>query len=164
MPVLRALLLLPLVLALACSGGGEETPAPNAGQAQPSDNASQSAPEPTEDPNTVEANPTAELEGGCETKPRIAEDGHPVLWANVRAVNTGNLGVRVRVAAFWPQPGGLGLSRFQHLSLEEGQSEDLRLRLVIGEEEAEAIEKVMSKGRECRANLRVTGAFGAPSD
>ena len=164
MPVLRALLLLPLVLVLACSGGGEETPAPNPGQEQPSEVASQSAPEPSEDPNTVEARPAAELKGDCETKPHVTDDGRIVLRANVRAVNTGNLGVRVRVAAFWPQPDGVGVSRFQRLSLEEGQSEDLRLRLVVGEEEAEAIEKATAKGRKCRASLRVTGAFGAPSE
>lgn len=164
MPVLRALLLLPLVLALGCSGGGQETPVPDPGQAGPSDDAAQSAAQPSEDPNTVEASPAAELEGRCETKPHTTDDGRFVLRANLRAVNTGNLGVRVRVSAFWPQPNGRGISRYQRLSLEEGQSEDLPFRLVVGEEEANAIEKATARGRECRASLRVTGAYGAPGE
>lgn len=164
MPVLRRLLLLPLVLALACSGGGEETPVPNAGQAQPTDAAGQSATEPSEDPNTVEASPAAELEGRCETNPHTTDDGRFVLRANLRAVNTGNLGVRMRVSVFWPQPDGFGVSRSQRLNLEEGQSRDLRLRLVIGENEAEAVEQATSRGRKCRIYKRIFGAFGVPED
>lgn len=163
MHVLRALALLPFVLLLACSTDGETPAVPDPVEGATNEQPAEDPP-PSEDANTIEAEPAAELEGGCQTKPHVTGDGRVVLRADVRAVNTGNLGVRVRVAAFWPQPEGRGISQFQRLSLEQGESRDLRLGLVIGEEEAKAIERATSRGRKCRATLRVTGAYGVPAD
>lgn len=155
----RVLVVLPLVFALACSGGGE-TPAPPGAEAtsvqeQPGGPASE---------GVSTARPAADIDGECEPTPQETEDGRYELGADITVVNTGNLGVKVRVAAAWPQPKGRGLTRYQRISLDEGESRELRLRLVVGGNEAGAINKAMGNGRQCRLSHRVVGAFGAPSN
>ena len=169
MHILRSLVLVPLLLALACSPGpGQEPPAPgetrgagNPGGAAGGEGDEPAASEPddaaaaSDDPNV--AKPAAEIEGECRPRPNPQND----LVARLRVVNTGNIGVNVRVAAKWPQPNG-ALQTSQRARVEAGETLPLTLRIRTDRGQGKLVNRAVDDGRTCRVTKRVLGAFGLP--
>lgn len=167
----RAALL--LVLAMGCVNGGDNPAAPEPAPLQADEatgatgatgaaEATQSAP-PAGDDTTTTARPSAELEGSCRRRPQDGEQG-PELIARLRVVNTGNLGVVVRVSSHWPLGADSGASRWTRVRVEQEQTERVTLRLPVSEFLAAQSRAAAAEGRRCFARSRVTGAFGLPSD
>lgn len=148
-----------LLLVLACSPGGNPTPAPQ----QPPDPGGTAAAGTAAPDDAVVAQPAAQVDVDCSPQPRQGEDG-PELVAHAEVVNTGDLGVKVRLVARWPQPQGKGLIRTRRVNVAEGERRQVTLRIAVGEPEAEAVRERAKQGRTCSATHRVIGAFGAPGD
>ena len=147
-----------LLLALACSpGAGGEQPAPQAGDGEQTDASGDGSA--GQDPGSVTVKAGAEVEGTCRPKPREGDDGEELI-ADVEVANTGDLGVKVRVAAKWPQPQGQGVIRWKRINVEQGDTRNLTLRLAVGDAEAEAVRQAVAQGRTCAVSHRVIGAFG----
>ena len=151
-----------LLLALACSPGGDAVPqpAPQGGApSQPAGDRSDPAGEDTDDADvTVAAD--AKVDGTCNPRPREGKDGEE-LTADIEIANTGDLGVKVRVAAKWPQPQGQGIIRWKRVNVEQGETRKLTLRLAVGAAEAEAVRTAADQGRTCGLTHRVIGAYGS---
>lgn len=159
MRILRSLVLVPLLLALACTPGpGEEPSQPSAGGAGAETAAAQqpAAGTASEDPNV--AKPAAELEGECRPRPTAQGD----LVANLQVVNTGNIGVVVRVATKWPLAGGGGLNTWDRVRVEAGETLPVTLRLRLDRREAQRVATAVNRGRTCNSGRRILGAFGVP--
>ena len=169
----RALVLLPLILALACSPGGDQVapqPAP-AGSGAPADGAAggnggasegdQPTGDATEDDGTVTAQPSAELSGTCTPNPRTT-DGVNELVADLQVVNTGNLGVKVYVLSRWPMGRTGGVARSRRVNVPQGETVSATLRLVVDDATARAVRRGIARGRKCSARSRVVGAYGVP--
>lgn len=169
MRLTRALVALLLLLALACTPeAGEPSPQPQAGGGDAgaaTDDEGQTAGEqtPSGEGNVVTAKPKAKVTGSCSEEPET-EDGEPVLAADLEVRNTGNLGVRVRVAARWPLPQRSGVSLWHRVHLEPGDSTEVSLRLPVTEETAGGVRRMAAQDRTCSTFHRVIGAFGAPVD
>ena len=148
----------PLLLALACTPGpGEEPTQPSAGGAAGGETAPaepEGAGTATEDPTV--ARPAAELQGECRAKPTAQDD----LVAKLRVVNTGNIGVVVRVATKWPLAGGGGLNTWERVRVEAGETLPVTLRLRLDPEEAQQFRTAVNRDRTCHTGRRVVGAFG----
>ena len=144
---------LPLALLLACSPGGD-TPEPSVdgGQNKPGGQG-----EASEDQSV--ARPAADVQGDC--RPRPTADG--TLVARLDVVNTGDIGVDVRVFVRWPQVGGDAVTKSQRTKVELGETKPLTARLRMDPAEAEAVRKAVRRGRTCSVRHRVLGAFGAPA-
>ena len=143
---------LPLALLLACSPGGDSPqPSADGGQDQPGGQSGAS-----EDPSV--ARPAAEVRGDC--RPRPTGDG--TLVAQLDVVNTGDIGVDVRVFVRWPQAGGDAVTKSQRTKVELGETKPLTARLRMDPDEAEAVRRAVKRGRTCHVRHRVLGAFGAP--
>ena len=147
-----------LVLALACSPESTKEPTPNpVPDAATGVTPSESEPavtQATEGP--LEAEPSVELKGRCVRRPTEGDE----LLANLQVVNTGNIGVKVRVIAVWPREGRARTSVYDAVEVDSGETAPLRLRLDIGPEEAASI---LARGGRCQVRRRVFGAFGLPS-
>ena len=162
----RALVGLPLILALACSPGGDEAPpqpAPAGSDASAGDETPASGGEEPSEEGVVTGQPSAELEGSCEPKPQ-GEPGAEVLVAELRVVNTGNLGVKVQVASRWPINRANGLSRWRRVRVPAGETLDVTVRMPVDEATARGVKRAVDRGRTCTTRSRVTGAFGMPDE
>ena len=173
---LRAIAALLLVLAVGCAVGGDGVPAPppqaaapseDGGAGQPDGAASDEAEDNGEgDSGTVTASPEAEVTATCKAEPQDDPDEKSLqrLVADLEVKNTGNIGVKLRLAAKWPQPEGRGILRWKRVNVRAGETRELTLRIVVGAVEADAIRKAVEDGRECAVSHRVIGAYGAPSE
>lgn len=171
--------LLVLLLAGACVGGGtnpgEPQPAPvqnDAGKSETDpaggdgnngDGEDTASPAESDDPGTVTANPEAQIEGKCTREPQEGAEGEELV-SELRVVNTGNLGVAVRISTQWPVGKTEGLTRWTRVRLDEGASEPVRLTLPIDADTAAAVRDAIEQGRRCRVRQRITGAFGMPGE
>ena len=149
-----------LLLVLACSPGGDNVPqpAPQGGASSeqaggPDDNAA------GEDDADVTLEADAQVDGTCRPRPRQGANGEELV-ANVEIANTGDLGVKVRIAARWPQPKGQGIIRWKRVNVEQGDTRSLTLRMAVGEAEAEAVRDAIKLDRTCSLTHRVIGAYG----
>jgi hypothetical protein len=173
MQIRRALVLLPLILALACfpGGGGDNAqPQPAAGG---SDGAAagdddqgdddQGDDGAGEDSDTVTAEPSVEIEGDCEEQPQ-GKAGKQTLNAQLDVVNTGNVGVIVRVGTRWPLKGRAAVVSWHRLQVEQGETKPLTVRTAVPDELADSVRAAVDNGRTCKFRSRVKGAFGMPED
>lgn len=170
-----ALVLLPLIFALACSpGGGTDRaapqPAPGAdrgaddnAQTDGGDGSASDTPAEAGDENTVTAEPAAQVKGTCTPKP-ITEDGVDQLVAKLQVVNTGNIGVKVRVVSRWPISRTGGISRWQRLRVDQGETRPVTIRMTVDESTAEEVREGIKRGRRCTIGRRVVGAYGVPAE
>lgn len=167
----RALVVVPLLLALACSPGDTDQaapqPAPAAegrdGGGQDGESTASESADVAGDEGTVTAQPAAELRGECTPKPRT-EDGVEHLVAELEVVNTGNLGVKVQVTSRWPINRANGVSRWRRLRIDEGESVPVDIRLAIDETTANGVRRGIEHGRKCTIRSRVLGAYGVPDE
>lgn len=158
MPVKVALVAL-LIAITGCSLG-----APGDPPAGPADDqeAAPPASEEVDDSGAVIARTAMELEGDCSPRPR-REDGRLVLAADLEAVNTGNVGVRARIRVSWPRMPFARVTTSRTVSVEQGQTVPVEVRLPVSRGEARDVTRAADRGRQCHVRHRITGAFGAPS-
>ena len=147
-----------LVLALACSPDSPDEPTPDP---PPGSSTTSSEPQP-ELTGTVEADPAVKVEGNCVRKPAERAD-QDVLQADVQVMNTGNIGVKVRVIAVWPRQGNARTAVFDAVQVKHGETVPLHLRLDVSGEEAASIRHAVDQGRKCHLRRHIIGAFGLPS-
>lgn len=159
MSILRSLVLVPLLLVLACSAqpGGE--PMQPGGDGAGGANATSNTSETAEDDDSNVAKPAVELEGECTPRPNENND----LVADLRVVNTGNIGVTARVMVKWPQARDRGLTTWQRVRVEAGKTLPLTLSLRMDAKEAKLVDEAIDRNRKCRIGRRIIGAFGVPS-
>ena len=148
-----------LLLALACSPGGGTVPEPAPQGGDPSEQADGQEDSNGEDGAEATLAADAEVNGTCRTQPRQGNDGAELV-ADVEVVNTGDLGVKVRIAARWPQPNGQGIIHWKRVNVEQGGTRELTLRLAVGDAEAEAVRDAVKLDRICSVKHRVIGAYG----
>ena len=179
MTLRTALAALLLVLAVGCNGDGDGvvTPQPQpaqsdqagggdggkGGEGDSSEPSGAAQEDGQDDGNTITANPAAELEGSCKQRPREGDDGQELV-ARLRVVNTGNLGVVVRVSSQWRLGNEDGISRWTRVRVEQGETLPVNLRLPVSESVAQDALDAADNGRRCSTRSRVTGAFGMPTD
>ena len=147
-----------LVLALACSPDAPDEPTPDLG---PGSATTGSEPQP-ELTGTLKADPGVKVEGNCVRKPAEHAD-QDVLEADVQVVNTGNIGVKVRVIAVWPRQGRARTAVFDAVEVKTGETVPLHLRLDVSGEEAASIRHAVDQGRRCHLRRYIIGAFGLPT-
>ena len=148
-----------LLLALACSSGGGAVPEPAPQGGDLSEQADGQEGSNGEGDASVTLAADAEVNGTCRPQPRQGRDG-AVLVADVEIANTGDLGVKVRIAARWPQPKGQGIIRWKRVNVEQGDTREMTLRLAVGDVEAEAVREAVKLDRTCSVTHRVIGAYG----
>lgn len=173
----QVVVIVPLLLALACSSGGENgaapQPAPGADGNQSTQDgggnggdggaAASETPDEAGNEDTVTAEPAAELKGSCTPKPKTV-DGVQQLVAELELVNTGNLGVKVRVASRWPINRANGVTRWRRMRVDQGETVPVTIRLVVDETTAKGVRRGISRGRKCTVRSRVLGAYGVPEE
>lgn len=143
-------------------GGDEQSQAPDGDAVDPAEDGEISAePNESEDSGTVTANPAATLEGKCTREPQAGPDGEELV-AELDLVNTGNIGVAVRVSCQWPTGKRDGITRWIRVRVEPGETLPVTVRLPIATETADEIRKALEKGQRPRKRQRITGAFGVP--
>lgn len=149
-----------LLLALACSPGGGSVPEPAPQGGDPAEQADGGDGDNAGgDDASVTLAADAEVNGTCRPQPRQRGDTTELV-ANVEIANTGDLGVKVRIAARWPQPQGKGIIRWKRVNVEQGETRELTLRLGIGDAEAKAVRAAVELDRTCSLSHRVIGAYG----
>ncbi len=169
----RALAALLLLLAAACTGDGDgraaQPPAPDSTDTRAVDTTASdpadttAAPPASEDETTTTAKPDAEVKGRCKRQPQLGDEGEELV-ANLKVVNTGNLGVFVRVASRWPIDKNEGVARWNRVKIEQGETLPLNVRMPVFPTVADGVRDALERGRPCRVRHRVTGAFGIPGE
>lgn len=170
-----SLALLSLLLGVGCVGGGSS---PGSSQPEPPAQVDESdaitapdegggtadtQPSESDDSGTVTARPEAEIEGRCERQPRATDTGEELV-ADLRVVNTGNLGIVVRVSSRWPLDADGGVLRWSRVRVPEGKSKPLTIALPVDTTVADSVRAAVEAGRKCRVRSSVTGAFGVPGE
>jgi hypothetical protein len=148
-----------LLLALACSPGDGSVPEPAPQGDAPSEQAGTSRSADAGDGASVTVQADAQVNGTCRPKPREGKRGQELV-ADVEVVNTGDLGVKVRIAAKWPQLKGQGVIRWKRVNVEQGDTRALTLRLAVAPAEADSVRQAADEGRMCALTHRVIGAYG----
>lgn len=167
MQIRRGIVALPLLVALACTPGGNTAeplqPAPGEqGQASGEQGGGASEAPAGDAGDATVAKPDAEVQGSCRKRPRADN----TLVAKLDVVNTGNVGVIVRVVAAWPQvrgggPGGI--TRWKRVRVDQGDTVPVVLRLSVPAKDATAVREAVRRDRTCRTWRRVVGAYGTPA-
>ena len=166
----RFLVALPLLFAVACVGGGTggsagPEPIPGPGDSEVADaggsDEEQSSAPADGDGTTTTAKPSAEVEGSCTKDPQPGEEGEELV-SELRVVNTGNLGVVVRVSTRWPIGKEEGVGRWSRVRVQQGETVPLTVRMPVYPSVADGVRAALKDGRRCRVRSSVTGAFGIP--
>jgi hypothetical protein len=119
-------------------------------------------PPPTDDSGAVVAKTELDIRGTCRPRAR-RENGQLALLADLDVVNTGNVGVQARVTVTWPRAPFARVETFRNVSVEQGQTAPLTVRLAVSRRDAAGVARAIEHGRRCKVRHRITGAFGSPT-